>query len=147
SMRMHPRVLLLAALLAVPVATRVAAGGGLRAELEGPEKDRSYLVHTFMCGKDAPYPVKAWAEGVVNGRRRTVLLTLRQLGRAARSQLDRRGPDAGRGRSRRAPAKPGQPAATTVVAVDSEGRLGEPNYLWQSDGRHECDQRLAVATK
>src|SRR5262245_21828630 len=110
-MRTKSHFLLLAALLLGTTAPLVAAGGGLRADLEGPEKDGSYLVHTYMCGKDLPFQVKGFAEGVVNGHRRTVQLQLRQLGSDAVFQFARAWPAEGRWVIRLAAANPRQLAA------------------------------------
>jgi len=138
------RVLLLASVLLASTATFARSGGGLRADLAGPWKDGSYTVRTFMCGKDLPFAVNGWAEGVVNGQRRTVALKLHQRGHDPIYDFTRAWPAEGMWMIRLAAAKKNQLAATTVVAVDSEGRLGEAKYVWSSDGRHECDAQLAA---
>jgi hypothetical protein len=146
-MRIVHRVLLPTILMLASTATLAMAGGGLRADLEGPAKDGTYAVHTFMCGKDVPFEVSAWAEGVVKGHRRTVPLKLRQLGNSAIYQFDRAWPAEGQWLIRLASAKPNPSAATTVVAILPDGQLGEAKVVWGADGRHECDVRLATAVR
>lgn len=147
-MRTPARILLPAALLFASTATFVNAGGGERVQIEGPARDgRTYTVRTFACGRDVPIEVSGWAEGVVNGERRTLPLALRQKGNAAIFEFQRAWPASGRWMIRLAPAKPSPSASTTVVAVKPDGRLGESKFLWGDDGRHECEARLGTAIR
>jgi len=34
-----------------------------------------------------------------------------------------------------------------LAAVSSDGRVGDSEYLWDTDGRRECDVKLAANTK
>jgi hypothetical protein len=87
-----------------------------------------------------------WAEGVVNGERRSLPLVL-QPARTPGSYVFRRTwPQDGQWLVRLTFAnQPGPPAL--VARIGHEGRVTENKFLWDSDGKHECDTRLAAATK
>jgi hypothetical protein len=86
-----------------------------------------------------------WAEGVLNGERRTLPLVL-QPGKVAGSYVFRRNwPRDGRWLVRLTFANPNAPAL--VAQIGHEGSVGESKFSWNTDGKHECETRLAAATK
>ena len=138
------RTLIAAALTTAAVST--ALGGGASARVEGPMKDgRTYLVRTFACAVPSVMSTTAFAEGVVNGERRTLPLVLARTSENGVLKFERNWPAGGRwlvrvnlGGGRR---------VATVVTMAADGRVSDHQLLWDSDGRRECDQKLAVATK
>jgi hypothetical protein len=89
--------LLLAALLTLPMpatATSVTGPPWISIELPANPHDRTtrgafMLVHAFHHGTPTGFPVKGVAEGIVNGQRKTVQLTLRETSRTGVYAVDR----------------------------------------------------------
>src|SRR5262245_31863121 len=78
------------------VLTPAAFAGGVQATVEGPSKDGTYLVRTYHCHRAATMPVSAYAEGVVNGTRRTLALALQSTREEGVFTFERAWPKDGR---------------------------------------------------
>jgi hypothetical protein len=143
---MHPtiRSLFVATTLAVALALAARAGGS-SASLMGPAKDGTYNLVTYSCSGVGSMRPTGWAEGVVNGERRTLPLVL-QPAKAPGSYAFRRvWPQGGQWLVRLTFANPNAPALVAQIGLD--GRVGESKFIWNDDGKHECEMRLATATK
>ncbi len=136
------RTLVAATLLFVPLLAN--AGGGMTARLEGPAKDGMYFVHTLSCGREMALGVRGTAEGVVNGARRTVPLKIEAVGDGV-YRFRRSWPQDGEWIVRLAVDKPH--GAVTLASIASDGRVSDTQLLWETNGRKECDAKLAAATK
>ena len=123
----------------------LAYAGGSTAMVEGPMKDGTYLVRAAHCGEPASMSVTATAEGVVKGARRSLPIKLTSTKEKGVYQFARTWPSEGNWIVRLAPA--GRDRAVTLVAIASDGSVGDNEFVWKSDGRHECDQKLAVNSK
>ena len=121
----------------------VANAGGSTARVEGPFKDESYVVRTANCGVAASLGVTATAEGVVKGQRRSLPIKLSSTKEKGVYQFKRTWPAEGQWMVRLQLHNGHGP--TTLAAIASDGQVGENEYLWDTDGRHECDQKLAAA--
>ena len=144
---MKPSTAHLALAVALTTAlTSLAQAGGNTARVEGPFKDGTYLVHTLQCGAPASMSVTATAEGKVSGHRRSVPLKLTATTEKGVYQFARTWPNEGTWIVRVTPANRDR-AAVTLAAIASDGSVGENEFVWKSDGRHECDQKLAANTK
>ena len=136
-------------LLAVTVLTAalapVAFAGGASARVEGPMKDGKYLVRTFACAVPSVMSTTAFAEGEVNGERRTIPITLKRTREKGVLQFERNWPTEGRWLVRLNLG--GGRQVSTVATLASNGNVVDNELLWESDGRHECNQKLAVAAK
>lgn len=139
------RTLVTAGMLATLLAP-VATAGGMNARLEGPARDgRTYTVRTSQCANPASLRVSAWAEGAVNGERRTVPLELKRTKAPGVFSIQRAWPREGRWLVRLAFADSRAPV--TVAELADDGRVRDNSLVWEGDGRHECDTKLAVAVK
>ena len=123
----------------------LANAGGTTASVEGPFKDASYVVRTANCGVPAAMSVTATAEGVVSGQRRSLPIKLSTTKEKGVYQFARTWPSEGQWVVRLQLAGPHKPV--TLAPIASNGEVGKNEFLWNTDGRHECDQKLAVATK
>ena len=122
-----------------------ANAGGSTANVEGPFKDATYLVRTAHCGEPASMSVTATAEGVVKGQRKSLPIKLTPTKEKGVYQFARTWPSDGTWIVRLTPA--GRDRAVTLVSISSDGLVGNNEYVWKSDGRHECDQKLAANSK
>ena len=139
------RTFVYAATLAAVLAP-AALAGGMSARVEGPAKDgHTYTVRTYACSNPKSVRVSAWAEGVVNGERRTLPLVLQRTKAEGVFSVQRTWPAEGRWLVRL--AFPTGRAAVTVAEIGADGRVTDNSFVWESDGKHECDAKLAVATK
>jgi hypothetical protein len=124
----------------------LAHAGGTSASVEGPFKDGSYAVRVATCtGIAATMAVTATAEGVVAGQRKSLPVTLKSTKEKGVYQFARTWPAEGAWVVRVTPAGGRMPVTLATIGVD--GVVGENELLWKSDGRHECDQKLAANTK
>ena len=122
-----------------------AYAGGSTAMVEGPMKDATYLVRTAHCGEPASMSLTATAEGVVKGQRRSLPIKLTPTKEKGVYQFARTWPSDGDWIVRLTPA--GRDRAVTLVTIASDGHVGDNEFVWKSDGRRECDQKLAANTK
>jgi len=123
----------------------LAHAGGSSARVEGPFKDGSYAVRTAECGVAAPLSVTASAEGVVNGERKSLPISLKATKQKGVYRFTHTWPADGTWLVRLTLNNGHGPA--TLAAISSDGKLGQNEFLWDSDGRHECDQKLAANVK
>src|SRR5262245_47493617 len=124
---------------------QLALAGGSTANVEGPFKDATYFVRTAHCGEPASMSVTATAEGIVNGQRKSLPIKLTPTKEKGVYQFARTWPSQGTWIVRLTPA--GRDRAVTLVSISSDGQVGNNEYVWKSDGRHECDQKLAANSK
>lgn len=143
-MRHLLRSLSLAVTLAAVLAP-TAHAGGMTARFEGPAKDGTYLVSTMNCGRTAPLSATAWAEGVVNGERKSLPLKLERTRESGVYRFQHAWPREGRWLVRL--AFNGRSTPAVVATLDSEGRVTDSAMVWERDGKRECDTRLAAAQK
>ena len=122
-----------------------AYAGGSTAMVEGPMKDATYLVRTAHCGEPSSMNLTATAEGVVKGQRRSLPIKLTPTKEKGVYQFARTWPSDGNWIVRLTPA--GRDRAVTLVTIASDGHVGDNEFVWKSDGRRECDQKLAANTK
>lgn len=138
------RTLALAASFALALAPLALAGGSM-VSVEGPFKGGAYVVHAYTCGGAANLRVTAHAEGVVNGQRRSLPLQLTAMKTLGVYTFERTWPAEGSWVLRLELADGHGP--TTVAAVSRDGRVGENEHLRDTDGKRECDRKLAVNAK
>lgn len=112
----------------VRVHAAATPGGPLRLEL-------------VECGDRGAYAVRAQADAMVGGERRTV--ALRAVSASERGWVHVAPPAAMAGGwvLRVRPSR--GPAPTTVVAVSADGKPGESQLVWDGDGRKEAARLLA----
>jgi hypothetical protein len=135
----------IAAMLALG-APPAAHAGGMGATLEGPGRDGvTYTVHMFACSSSEMTGVTGAAEGVVQGKRRTLPLTLVAAGAKGDYQFQRTWPRDGHWLVRLAFA--GVHAPAMVAELGRDGRVRDRQFLWDSDGRYECETRLAAVVR
>ena len=143
---MHAPIRTLALVLGLTAALApLARAGGTTARIEAPCQDGSYIVRTATCGAPASMSVTASAEGIVSGQRKSLPLQLKGTKEKGVYVLARTWPSEGTWIVRLQPA--GHRGPVTVAAIGSDGRVGDNEYLWDTDGRHECDVKLAANTK
>ncbi len=133
----HPfRTLAAAAALLVTLAPAVLAGGA-HVKVSGPAKDgRTYLVHTYACSNPAALKVTAWAEGLVDGKRQTMPVTLRKTRDKGVYQLARTWPARGTWVLRMEVGDGRLPV--TVAAIGADGAVQANRLIWEGDGLREC---------
>jgi hypothetical protein len=135
---------LVAALTAAyPPATNA---GGMSATLQGPAKDGTYNLVTYSCSGVESMRPAGWAEGVVNGERRTLPLVLQPVKTPGSYVFRRTWPQEGEWLVRLTFANHPTPPAL-VARIGHDGRVTDIKFLWDTDGKRECDTRLAAATK
>ena len=140
SLALAVTTLALLAFVSVP-----ASAGGFSAKVEGPAKDGTYTVTAYSCHAAATEGVRAWAEGVVDGRRQTLPLTLTASLSPGTFGFTRTWPRSGRWVVRL--GFNGQPALSAVAKLDRNGRVRDTQLIWDGDGRRECEACLASAVK
>ena len=141
----HLRALAIAAMLWAAAASASFAGG-MNARVEGPARDgKTYTIRTFACSNPASVRVSAWAEGVVSGERKSLPLRLTAAKGPGVFRFERTWPGDGDWLVRLAFPNPHAPVTVGTIAAD--GRVQDNVLVWDSDGRQECDARLAVAAK
>jgi len=130
------RMLAAAAALSVSLVP-AALAGGTHVKVSGPAKDgRTYLVHTYACSNPAALRVTAWAEGLVDGQRRTVPVTLRKSREKGVYVLTRTWPERGTWALRMELGQGRFPV--TVAAIGTDGAVQANRLIWEGDGRREC---------
>lgn len=123
-----------------------AFAGGLNARVEGPSRDgRTYVIRAYACSDPASLAVTAWAEGVVNGERRSLPLSLRPLNSKGAYRFERPWPGDGRWLVR--VAFPRANAPVTVATIGRGGRVIDQTLVREGDGRAECDAKLATVVR
>lgn len=126
----------LAAALAVAAAPSALAGAPY-VQVWGPHADGLYAVHTYMCENPASLKVTAWAEGLVDGQRRTVPIKLRKLKEKGVYKFARSWPEHGTWAIRMKVEKGGT-SPITIAAMDEHGKVTQFQLVWEGDGEKEC---------
>ena len=134
------RTLAAAAALLVALAPAALAGGA-NAKIEGPAKDGTYLVRTYACSNPAALKVTAWAEGLVDGRRQTVPVTIQKTRAKGVYRFTRSWPAGGQWAIRMALGDSRMPV--TVTALTLEGAVKSNCLIWDGDGKTQCAAILA----
>ena len=142
---MHASIATLAlALTLTATLAPLATAGSTSISIKGPEKDGTYLVSAYSCHEQS----KVWtasAEGIVHGQRKSVPIQLKATKETGVYRFAHVWPSEGTWFLRVAPC--GGPKMVALAAVSSDGRVGDSEYLWDTDGRRECDVKLAANTK
>jgi len=118
-----------------------ARAGGLHAEIEGPAADG--VTHTARMNSSEPgdaFEPWAHAEGVVDGKRRSVLLRVEPTAEPGVYTFQRRWPAEGRWMIRFNLGHP--PAPATVVSLHPDGSVQKNAFHRKSDGSRECHRAL-----
>jgi hypothetical protein len=122
----------------------LAHGGGASVSLERA-KDGKYLVHSYACTGPASVSLTATAEGVVNGERKSIPLTLEPTKSPGTYRFERTWPAQGTWLVRTEMS--GRLKLVSIATIAHDGRVSDTEYVAEGDGRHECDQKLAANTK
>jgi hypothetical protein len=122
----------------------LAHAGGAGMNVEGPAKDGTYLVRAFACTGPSSITVTATAEGVVNGQRKSIPLELKPMQDGV-YQFARAWPRDGAWLVRAELS--GSHNLVTLATLAHNGRVTKNEFVWQGDGRHQCDQMLAAIAK
>ena len=144
---MHPmfRTLAVAATLAAALVP-TALAGGMSAAVQGPAKDGvTYTVLTYSCNSSESMRPSGWAEGVLKGERQTLPLTIVPAKIPGGYSFQRTWPAEGRWLVRLTFANTLSPAL--VAQIGRDGRVGDNKFVWKSDGRRECDTKLAATSR
>ena len=142
-MRPSIRALALGIALATGFASLASAGGaGINMERA---KDGKYLVRSYACTGPASFSIAATAEGMVNGERKSIPLTLKPMKKPGVYQFERSWPAQGTWLVRT--EMTGAHSFVTIFTLARDGRVAGSEWVADGDGRHECDQKLAANTK
>jgi hypothetical protein len=118
-----------------------AFAGGIHARIEGPERDGStYTARTYSCDPNATLEPWAIAEGLVDGKRRSVLIRLNPTSEHGVYQFTRTWPQEGRWMIRLSLGHP--PAPATVATLRADGKVRNNKFYFNSDGSRECSRKL-----
>jgi hypothetical protein len=118
-----------------------AYAGGLYAHIEGPDRDGlTYTARTFSCNKNTTLEPWALAEGVIDGKRQSVLLRLKPTSEHGVYRFMRTWPKEGRWMIRLSLGHP--PAPATVATLRADGKVRDNQLYFNSDGLKECHQAL-----
>ena len=124
----------------------VALAGGANAKVEGPGRDgRTYTVRTYQCENPAALKVTAWAEGLVDGKRQTLPLSLKKTGKSGVFQFARNWPATGEWVIRMELGEGRHPV--TVTDLDTKGAVKANQLIWEGNGQKECESLLASQVK
>lgn len=116
---------------------------GTQARIEGPAPDGStYTVRVTALREGTPLEPWALAEGVVDGKSRSVLLRLEPTGESGVYRFTRKWPTEGRWAIRMCPGNPALP--TTVATVRADGSVERQTFHRHTDGMKECLRVLGV---
>src|SRR5262245_22741887 len=119
----------------------VALAGGILARIEGPDRDRvTYTARTLSL--DANDTLEPWAsaEGVVDGKRRSVLIHLEPTSEHGVYRFTRTWPEEGRWMIRLSLGHP--PAPATVATLRPDGTVKQNKLYYKTDGIRECHRAL-----
>jgi len=135
-----------AALLLLVGIAPFARAGEIRARIEGPGPDGvTYTVRTLDLQPTDTLEPWAHAEGVVEGKSRSVLLRVRPTDEHGVYQFTRAWPEEGRWMIRLSLGHP--PAPATVATLRADGTVKRQQYFHQSDGSWECHRALKGLVK
>jgi len=131
----------LAALALLLTFAPAAFAGGLHARIEGPGPNGvTYTARTFSCEPDTKLEPWAIAEGLVDGKRHSVLLRLEPTAEHGVYEFTRAWPQEGRWMIRLSLGHP--PAPATVATLRADGTVGSNKLYFKTDGAQECSRAL-----
>ncbi len=140
-MNLSLRNISVAAVLAATIVP-AALAGGMNAKIEGPGKDgRTYTVRTYQCSNPSALKVAAWAEGVVDGKRQTLPLSIQKTGKSGVYQFKRSWPGSGDWLIRMELGDGHLPV--TVTKLDAKGAVQQNELIWEGDPVKHCEAILA----
>jgi hypothetical protein len=133
--------------LALSVSLAPAAfAGGVHARMEGPAGDGvTYTVRALSLGANDALDPWASAEGVVDGKPRSVLLRLQPTAERGVYRFTRTWPSEGIWMVRVSLGHP--PAPATVAALRADGSVRSNKLFYKTDGIRECYRVLRKAAK
>jgi hypothetical protein len=118
-----------------------ASAGDLHAMIEGPAADGvTYTVRTYACNENTSLEPWALAEGAVDGKPRSVLITLKPTSEHGVYRFKRTWPAEGRWMIRVSLGHP--PAPATVATLRTNGSVQSNQLCYKSDGSRECRKAL-----
>ena len=118
-----------------------AFASGLHAQIEGPAPDGlTYTARMISARPNDIFEPWAYAEGVVDGKRRTVLLRVEPTAESGVYTFQRRWPEEGRWMVRFNLGHP--PAPATVVTLRKDGSVRRNALNRRTDGSPECHRAL-----
>jgi hypothetical protein len=119
----------------------VALAGGIHARIEGPGRDGvTYTARTLSCDASDRLEPWAYAEGVVDGKRRSVLIHVEPTSEHGVYRFTRTWPQDGRWMIRLLLGHP--PAPATVATLRADGTVARNKLYYNSDGSGECHRAL-----
>ncbi len=114
---------------------------GPHAMIEGPGPDGvTYTARTHSCDPTTSLEPWALAEGVVDGTRHSVLITLKPTSEHGVYRFTRTWPEQGTWMIRLNLGHP--PAPATVTKLASDGCVIENKLYWKTDGSDQCWKAL-----
>jgi hypothetical protein len=123
-----------------------ALARGLHARIEGPDQDGlTYTARTYGCDESTALEPWALAEGLVDGRRQSVLIRLAPTGEHGVYRFTRTWPREGRWMIRFCLGHP--PAPATVATLRADGTVRSNRLYPKSDGSRECGRALKPRTR
>jgi hypothetical protein len=118
-----------------------AVAGGIHARIEGPDRDgATYTARTYSCDENDRLEPWAYAEGVVGGKRHSVLIRLEPTSEHGVYRFTRTWPTEGRWMIRYSLGHP--PAPATVATLRADGTVRSNKLYLNSDGSRECSKAL-----
>jgi len=134
------RSLILALVLFVSLAPPALACG-VRALIEGPDSDGvTYTARAISYDEDCALEPWALAEGLVDGKRQSVLIRLKPTCEKGVYRFTRTWPKEGRWMIRYSLGHP--PAPATVATLRADGTVQNNKRYFKSDGSRECHKAL-----
>lgn len=131
----------LAAVVLLLTLAPTAFAGGLHARIEGPGPDGvTYTARALSCDPDTRLEPWASAEGLVDGKRRSVLIRLEPTGEHGVYEFTRAWPQEGRWMIRMSLGHP--PAPATVATLRQDGTVKSNKLYYKTDGIRECTRAL-----
>jgi hypothetical protein len=123
-----------------------AFAGGVHARIEGPAADgTTYTVRALSLGASDALDPWASAEGVVDGKPRSVLLRLQPTAERGVYRFTRTWPSEGVWLVRVSLGHP--PAPATVAALRADGTVRSNKLFYKTDGIRECHRVLRKTAK
>jgi hypothetical protein len=123
-----------------------ALADGLHARIEGPGSDGlTYTARMYSCDKNAVLDPWAVAEGVVDGKPRSVLIRVKPTSEHGVYRFTRTWPQEGRWMIHLSLGHP--PAPATVATLRPDGTVRSNKLYFKSDGLKECRRALRKGLK
>ena len=119
-----------------------ASADALHARIEGPDRDGFYTARTIAGAENTSLEPWAYAEGRVDGKRRSVLIRLQSTGEHGVYRFPKTWPSEGRWMIRYMLGHP--PAPATVATLREDGTVRSNAFYYKSDGSPQCSRALRV---